>query len=200
MTYFQIGEDRLSIHIDTYGNLYFEHNHKLFQLNVDKNNRPYFESGEYNIIEEGKRYRNFGKIIKLSKLNDSKYFVEENEYSFIRTNDDIYAGEEYADDIDRMNNPPFEFYKSDEYDIEIAEREFGQIDALYDIFIYEENNTKTNKESKLVFRSELPHEFCTYRVCIASHCKFYFRSHGMTTEHSYEIVIENDNIIVKENI
>ena len=40
MTTIQIGNYSLPIHVDTHGNLYLEYNDKMYQLNVDSNDKP----------------------------------------------------------------------------------------------------------------------------------------------------------------
>lgn len=79
-----IDNQKIPIHIDTHGNLYFEVNKNLFQLNIDKNDDPYFDVGNYEIVSNEVEIMK-GKIVKSNKFVDDTYFPEDNGHNFIGT-------------------------------------------------------------------------------------------------------------------
>lgn len=201
-----INNINVPVHIDMGGNLYLEHNERLHQLNISAHNEPYFDVGEYGIINIEDKYQNYGIIAKSDKFKNDKYFVEENNYNFTNKYNDDYMGIEYVDDTYCINNSKFIFYKDDRCNVNIYDRTNGQINALYDIFIFERINTDErgndvisgNDNLKLIIHSEIPNELCIYRVCLTTDGKFYFRIHGNENEYAYELLIENDEIKVKK--
>lgn len=166
----------IPIHIDTNGNLYFEFKKKLFQLNVDKNDDPIFEEGNYEIISD--QPTQLGEIVKSNYFGDEKYFPEDNCHSL---------KDEFSDNDSEDEEEYFTFYKSNkEIDFPIYERENGHILALYDIFIYH------NEE--LIFQSKLKNGMCCYRVLLQTNGDFHFRPIGNTDEQ-YHLDLINDSIV-----
>lgn len=195
MTTIKVCDQYVSIHIDTHGNLYFEINNNdkltsncqsfIYQLNIDRNNEPYLEIGDYNIINNQEQNPNFhvGTIIKSEKFVNDKYFPEDNGHTLVNTTQNIDSDEELNEDS------IFTFYQK-ENNITINDRNFGDINALYDIFIYNDSCS----ESQLIFQSKLQNEICPYRVILYTSGKFFFRAIGCFIENKYKLEIKN-NII-----
>lgn len=132
------------VHIDPYGNVYFDgtkYNNKynidpyfttqqslLFQLNVDRNNKLYGDTGNYEIIPND-------SLINKKKLenNDTD---EENS-----GDDEDYIVELDADGNEILcdDNPQFIFHCKND-DIQVNERENGDVASLYDTDIFDFNN------------------------------------------------------------
>jgi hypothetical protein len=163
---------KIPIHVDTHGNLYMEVNENLMQLNIDSNDKPYFDTGDYQIISNEIKTMK-GKIVNTNKFVDDTYFPEDNGHDFV--NDDKQVEETY-----------FLFYDNESH-LTINERNNGDIDALYDTFIYDENN--------LTFRTKLSDETNFYRVIIYTSGKFFFRPIGCSTEKKYTLHIVENKIV-----
>lgn len=191
-----IDEHTVPIHIDTHGNLYLEYNNNLFQLNVDRNNEPLFETGDYSVVSDHSDIPIVrGNITKSEKFVSDKYFIEENGHTLIKK--EVNKSDEYTVDTfgdDNFTDSNFEFYEMG-VNVDIKERENGDINALYDTFIYDDSDTESY--SKLIFQTKIPNEICIYRTIIYTSGKFYFRPIGCVIEHKYKISIENDNIVCK---
>lgn len=126
------------ISFDPYGNIYFDGSPNLtnpyfttqssliFQLNVDRDNRPYMDDSNYEIIT------NNVPVNKLKTLETPIIDEEEDDYI-------IELDEDGNEILCNDDNPPFTFYHNNE-DIQICERENGDISALYDCEIYDENH------------------------------------------------------------
>jgi hypothetical protein len=125
------------ISFDPYGNIYFDGSQNshdpyfttpsslIFQLNVDRDNKPYLDNSNYDIINENVPINKL-KIVETNIIDEEEddYIIEfDEDGNEILCNDD---------------NPPFTFYYNNE-DIQICERENGDICALYDSEIYDEN-------------------------------------------------------------
>lgn len=125
------------ISFDPFGNIYFDGSQNLpnpyfttqssliFQLNVDRDNKPYMDDSNYEILD------NNIPINKLKTLETNIIDEEEDDY-IIELDEDgneiLYDGDNY----------PFTFYYNNG-DIQMCERENGDISALYDSEIYDEN-------------------------------------------------------------
>lgn len=187
MTSIQIEQKHIPIHIDTNGNLYFESNGNLFQLNVDPNNEPILESGNYDVVQENEIYIQKGKLVKTEKFVDDRYMPEDNGYSLV--------SDLVEDEFDETNEETqIEFYDT-ENKFTIQERENGQIASLYDVFVYDD--TESNNLSKLIFRTKLHDEIPSYRVIIYTSGKFYFRPIGCMREKKYSLQLMDNLISVK---
>lgn len=178
--YITIDNNYVLLHVDINGNLYFNFNEKMYQLNIDENDNPILEIGEYNIMDDIKIYTK-GKIIKSEKFENDDYFQEDNGHDLIDENNDYY--DEY-EDIDET--PFFKFYDS-ESKIDIHNRENGHILALYDIFLYD--NISQPEQEKLIFQSKLQNEISIYRVALYTNGKFFFRPIGCAKEKKYILMI-----------
>ena len=90
------------IHVDTHGNLYLEFEGTLFQLNVDQNNAPYFDIGDYNIISDPDEQPKIqtGKIVKSEKFFNDQYFPENSGHDLVDENPNLYSDDEQDDDDD----------------------------------------------------------------------------------------------------
>jgi hypothetical protein len=178
----------ISIHVDTKGNLYFEYLNNLFQLNIDKNNEPYLESGNYEIIENDNNIIK-GKIFESSDFQDDNYFLEDNGHAI------VYSYEFEDDQHNDNEENPFIFCDNG-LNLEIKERNFGDINALYDIFIYDD--TDEDEHSKLIFQTKLLNEICIYRVALYKSGKIFFRPIGCFVEKTYDLHIHNNEICIQQ--
>jgi len=200
-----IDNELIPIHVDSHGNLYLEHKQKLFQLNIDKNDDPTFgDYGEcnYNVIPndtlKNTQKITKGQIIKSEKFVDDIYLVEDNGHELVHeknpdsddvnfsatVDDDYYYG--YENDIEE---PPFIFYES-ECNLDIYDRENGDVNALYDILIYDDSDK--DEHAKLIFQTKIPNEICMYRVAIYKSGKIFFRPIGCYMEKRYKLSIVDD--------
>lgn len=192
MTTLKIGDVSVNVHVDFHGNLYLELHGKLFQLNIDENDEPYFDVNDYRVIKYEPSIV-YGKIVKSGKFYDDTYFPENNGHTLLKINDDMY--DEFNEYDLLCGNDTFEFYDCDS-GITVSSRINGEILALYDTFIYDDNNETLTP--KLVFQTKLRYETCIYRVSLYTSGKFFFRPIGCFMEKKYELYIVNDNISVKK--
>lgn len=175
-----IDDKQIPIHVDSHGNLYFEFANKLFQLNVDEHNQPYFIENTYDITTLDSLRQFDGKIVKANVFN-SEYFPEENGYKIV-SDDDEYDDEVYDEGI-------IKFYDNDSK-LKIYDRNGGNIDAIYDVFVYNEN--------ELVFETKWINDVTIYRTVIYSNGDFYFRLLGCDRETEYKLGINDNKIIVNK--
>lgn len=131
-----------NICFDPYGNIYFDGtnyindpyfidvNNLIFQLDVDRDNNPCFDNCNYEITD-GET-----KINKLKFENANENNVENND-----ENEEEYTIELDSNDNEILcdENAPFTFYCKND-DVQINHRENGDISALYDTEIYDNNN------------------------------------------------------------
>lgn len=123
---------------DPYGNLYFEELNNYidpttYQINVDKNNMPYFDSGNYDIIEKAiinKNPINIEEDIPNDDNNDKPIYDVTHDYV-------IEMGDDWEEALCE-DNPKFDFECN--IDNFCDERENGDVSALYDTEIYDANN------------------------------------------------------------
>lgn len=187
-----ISNKHIPVHIDTHGNLYLELDKKLYQLNIDKNNDPYLDGGDYSVITtETFEKPNVGEILPRSDDAphvNNKYFPEDAQYQMKTTY-------EYHDEMDDVSH--FVFHKKCVNFNEICERENGDIDALYDTYIYDNMKDPDGKQhTQLVFLSKLCDEVCAYRTILYTNGNFYFRAIGCVVEKKYKIIIDDNNIMI----
>ena len=183
-----IDNNDIPIHIDTKGNLYFEYLNQLFQLNVDRNNDPYLESGNYEIVNKKVKLCK-GKIYETGEFQNDSHFTEDNGHSI------VYSYEIEDDQHDELEENPFVFCNKG-LNLEIYDRNNGDINALYDVFIYDDSNSE--EHAKLLFKTKLLNEICIYRVAIYKNGKFFFRPIGCFVEKTYELHLENNEVICKK--
>ena len=127
-----------TICFDEYGNLYldgsnyinneyFDIVHSLiFQLNVDRDNNPYFDPGNYEIISDI-----IINKLPLDKQEEDKKEHDENEQD---NHEFIIELDSDGNEILCDDDPKFTFYGN--LDIKITDRENGDVAALYDTEIY----------------------------------------------------------------
>lgn len=200
----------ITLSFDPYGNLYFEHNNKFYQIIISGNDVPILDYGNYSIIKPYKKQ--FKQIINIDKSNplqrklkkkindqennedndsDDEYFLEDH-------NDDYYPedqdyendNEDISDDnisidgdtIEKYGeyNYKFDFWLNEE--INIYYREDGDITALYDTYIYD--------NEQLIFKSHSVDDSSIYRFRIYKNGDIYFRPIG-GIEKKYKL--ENNN-------
>jgi hypothetical protein len=202
MATIKVDEQNIPIHIDTHGNLYFEIKNTdiittdgvspVYQLNVDQNNEPYLDIGDYHIVDMSDKKNvyehsklNTGKIVKSEIFINDKYFPEDNGHALIYQNSSMYPDEDLDDDA------YFIFYQTDNK-IQVDDRNFGDINALYDVFIYDDSDK--DAQPQLIFQSKLQNEISIYRAILYTSGKFFFRAIGCFIEKSYKLVIKNNTI------
>ena len=140
-----------NVHLDLYGNVYFDGSNYnddpyftgtqslIFQLNIDRDNNPYADNGNYDII-------NSNILINKQKLNgDDSNNVNEDDPNNVNEDDPNNVNEDYIIECDSDDNEifcednlQFIFHHAND-DIQINERENGDIAALYDTDIYNNN-------------------------------------------------------------
>jgi hypothetical protein len=184
-----------TITFDVYGNLYIN---DTYQLNVDGCNIPYLESGEYNILDNKSK-------VKISKITEERFLLkekvrdtlklddnssEEDEIDYYPENNEQYdqssESEEINEDIIKKygeHNIPFNFGNSAFGDDIIKERNNGDIMALYDTYLYDNNN--------LVFKSNSNDNSSIYVLKIWTDGSILFRPIGYK-EAKYRVGSEND--------
>lgn len=147
----------MTIEFDKYGNLYMIYENFVFQINIDEHNEPIAELSNYNIIANEKV--NLAKMID-NNDNINEYYVEDS---------DAFMDDPEIQSDDYEEERPFLFIsKSYENDIPINNRENGNYQALYDTFIYDE-------EESLCFRTKEPYNEILYRLKIILPDKLAFR-------------------------
>lgn len=164
---------KINLCFDLFGNLYFDTNlikddkffsnvlkHNLHQICVDGKNEPYVESGEYQIISNEKLNKSFDTMRKIKikdKYENSKktYYYENNKQNI----NEIMIDEKITKSFGQ-HNIPFVFSSlADEYNINIEDRMFGDIAALYDTYIYKNNLLCFNSNS---FTNDSIYKFYIY--------------------------------------
>jgi hypothetical protein len=175
----EINGKTIFISMDEYGNVYFEFNSMISQLNVDRDNNPYADPGNYDIITMNAK-------INKQKLTDD---IQEEP-----TDNDKYVDDDYIIELDSdgneilyedNDNPKFIFHYSNN-EIEINERENGDVSALYDTDIYDLNNI-------LILRATSEDNSSIYKLRILLNGLIYFKC--MTcAEFKYKLEI-NENVL-----
>jgi len=148
--------DNISICFDINGNVYFSDKSGIYQLNIDCKNRPELELGDYSILDSSTAQ--CGRIVDTTKFESSKKNTEEIEpeeeyYSDDCIEDDqlmISTTEQFLPEekgylFSIVDNPllkeQFCFSKVDTGDnIYINNRQFGDTLALYDTYVYNDDN------------------------------------------------------------
>jgi hypothetical protein len=191
---------------DLYGNFYLhDKNDKInaYQLNISNNNIPYFEYGNYEIIDKKTKINTFKILDENSlknKVNDDNLLniddEDNNNYDYypedenLMDNEDSIINEQDLLDEENIknygiNNLKFDFWNNSfNKDIMIFDRKNGDIMALYDIYIYENNH--------LIFKSNASDKSSIYRICIYD-SEIVFRPIGYPTIN-YTLKFENNDI------
>ena len=202
---------------DTNCNLYIEVNEKIFQINVDKNNEPYGECGDYSIDLSLDDPINFGelKIIDPASIcgktlkkaydeydsNDSdndeslrmchdrlKYFPEDMFCTEIfPKNDDISQDENSEDDSDDHTEKIF-LFPSSEYTEIPKPRKHGDFIPLYETLIFGDDKKNIIVKTKITGINPL------YRLVININGTITFRPTGCK-ETNYILGFDGEKII-----
>lgn len=204
--------NEIIIDFDPYGNLYIEHAQKTYQVNISGNSLPILDQGLYTIIQP--YVKEFKQIIhtdidnplqqKLKKKiennendnSDDEYFLDEqnNDYYPEDHDHDITNKDEEDDNIsidcDTIEkygeyNYKFDFWNNN--NIAINYREDGDITALYDTYIYDDN--------KLIFKSHSIDNTSIYRFRIYKNGDILFRLIG-GTERKCKLEYINQELIL----
>ena len=163
-----VKENNGNVNFDTCGNTYIEYNSKTYQICINKKNDIYLDYADYNILSA--ENPEFGYIIESSnEPNNTERVTDVIEPDDDHTN---YSDDEYQDENDPYgavgdnyyieeknymfsvptsdySTPQFYFCKlSGTDDISVNQRHNGDVNALYDTFIY--NNEKCTFRSKLI--------------------------------------------------
>lgn len=221
----------LIISFDVFGNLYLHDNinsDKIYQLNISGKNIPYFDFGNYEIIngyekklgtfaflDKNKSLKTKIKIKIEKEINDYEednynsddeydldgdknidYYPEDNDH--FDDNDD--SKESYDDgnqEIDEENiklygydNQKFTFWNNiNDNPIPIFNRKDGDIMALYDVYIYDND--------RLIFKSKSADNSSIYRfrINIDENDDIYFRPIGYT-EQQLKLKLNDDESLI----
>ena len=120
-----------------------------------------------------------GKIKKSNTFIGS-YFPEDNGHSLVDTIK--------IDDIDDNDESFFTFYESTHL-LDIQNRNNGEVNALYDIFVYDKSNI-------LVFQSKIQDNTTIYRVVLCLDGKIFFRPIGCDVEKNYKLCVINNSVMI----
>lgn len=165
---FNVKENKGSVNFDTCGNTYIEYNSKVYQICISKKNDIYLDYADYSILStESPEY---GHIIESSSESNNTERVadviepedDHNDYSddenydendpYGAVGDNYYIEEKnymFSVPTSDYSTPQFYFCKaSGTNDILVNQRNNGDVNALYDTFIY--NNEKCTFRSKLI--------------------------------------------------
>ncbi len=167
-----------SICFDEYGNLYLDGtkyindeyftnpSSLLFQINIDKDNKPFGDGGEYNIISDvisvNKLPLDENKDYDQGKEQDDR--IDQDKWEFIIELDSD------GNEIIYEDNPKFIYYGN--FEIPINDRENGDIAALYDTELYNINNTcimtATSGDNSSIYKIKISQHGYIYFSCIGN--------------------------------
>jgi hypothetical protein len=192
-----------NICFDPYGNIYFDgsenlhdpyfakyacspYNSLLFQLNIDRDNKPYMDNSNYEIINDNV------EVTKLKLVEGENNDVYENNEIYDEQDEYIIELDEYGNEIlCGDDNQPFVFYFNDN-NIQINERENGDVCALYDTEVYGINNMP-------LIQSASGDNGSIYKLKIYLNNTIYFSCVG-NTEDKYKLIInENGELLFVSN-
>lgn len=156
--------DEVSICFDVNGNLYISDDTGIYQVNINCKNQPELEPGDYSIINSTNV--SCGRIIDTSafELNEKadeiepedEYFSDdciEDDQLMISTTEQFLPEEKgylFSINDNPLLNEQFCFSKVDTNDgIHINNRQYGDTLALYDTYVYNDDNHITVR-SKLI--------------------------------------------------
>lgn len=171
----KIDNIHFDILFDKYGNVYLKNN-DIYQLNIDGENVPYFDTYNYEIIDNITTKSTFEYSQKLFPCSgDSPYKLND------KDEDDII----YPDIEEKYgyHNKPFKFYNNLD-NVKICNIKDSDICALYDTFVY--------KDNKLRFISRSPDESSAYEVCIYDNNDILFKLLG--EKDVYYTITLNSNL------
>jgi hypothetical protein len=171
----------IPIHIDIGGNVYFEYDNVLHQLNIDHNNAPYFIRDRFPEIPVNPCTPScIGKLQLDSTFVQNYYYPEDGGHTCI--GDHEYEQDQY-DEI------YFAFFENGlHFDIKNRCLESNDVDyttseAAYDTLIYDSKNS-------LVFRTKLVGDVCVYRVSLYLDGKITVRIMCDRIINTYQLVIK----------
>jgi hypothetical protein len=197
----------LTISFDVYGNLYLHENDesiKAYQLNISGKNIPYFDFGDYNMIN--KYTEKLKTFVVLDETNSLKTKIkmkiekEHNEYEeYDYNSDDEYDldGDKnidyYPEDNDHLNNEEIINNSEDECD-EIDEENIKNYGYDNRKFIFWNN---THEHQMLIFNRKNGDVMALYDVYIYNDGKLIFKSNSPdnTSIYRFRINIGNNNDI-----
>lgn len=198
----------VQLNFDKNGNLYIElpgqpETKTIFQINIDRTNRPYCDKANYDIIENpkikcGKLVTGRDKLLLKQKAAlkikeeleiENQVDLEDNMESMVNyENENIYFQEDndyYEDNLSHESdgeNEYFDFYGSD---IPINERNNGDIIALYETLLY------TNG-GMIYFKTKLNNGIPLYRILMFPNGKCKFRVIGEINNKNYYLKLDKD--------
>lgn len=206
----------ITVSFDPYGSLYIDHNQKTYQVNITGTGLPSLEEGTYQIIKPYiKEFKKIIPIDKTNPLqkklkkkiekhdneddnnSDEEYFLEdENDNNYYPEDQDHVNEEENnsdddisidGDTIEKYGeyNHKFDFWNNG--DINIYNREDGDITAIYDTYIYDSN--------KLIFKSHSMDDSSIYRFVIHNNGDILFRPIG-GIERKCKLIFANNELIL----
>lgn len=191
----------INISFDFYGNLYFTFNDNTYQVNIDGKNKLLLEIGDYHIINndtikiekfninDGALHEKTKELFSNNKDEDNyNHNLEDEDIDIVDNNDiDKDIDEDIDEDLEKQfgsSNKKFVFSNYN-YIIPVNMRNFGDVSALYDTYIY--NGTK------LCFKSNSKDNISYYRLRVFSYGDIFFRIIGNTTEKLHRLVVNDQN-------
>lgn len=212
---FKLLSPSVFVEFDTYGNLYFLNDEgSCYQLNIDGKNNPFLDPGSYKIVQpfienpninhmnpvtsdtlKGKTLYDLAKEKNIDEdvVDDlMSYFPEESEYiEYKNTNSDDLIDELIDEDNVTMfgeYNRPFLFSENIPNSVPVRSREYGDVAALYDTYVYD-------LEGLLKFKSSSSFDNSVYRLRVFEEGRIFFRPIG-ETEKEYKIMDENGQLSI----
>jgi len=202
----------MDISFDKYGNLYLDSTkisndpyfekppkYNIHQINVDGKNRPYIESGDFEIVSESKNSiknlklvndNNFKKRVTDSVKDYESYFPEEEEYDYNLPNSEEYTIDE--DSINKYGEDNLQFtFISTHISTPIYERKYGDVCALYDTYYY--------RAKRLQFISKSSVGDSIYRLNLYSNGSLFFRLLG-SRNREYRVIIDKEGHMIIDTI
>lgn len=216
----------VEISFDYYGNIYFELYGETYQLDIDKNNDPILDIGDYEIYRDGSSINilTFDQLadMRQSKMNDKYNEADEeddeedesqkkyDDEDFLENENDYKYNDEFDDESDNeyednnyytfedienkygTGNKRFRFSSNFTENIGISLRKNGEICALYNSYIY--------KNEELCFRSESSDDYAScYCLKISYNGSIKFGSLGQE-EHQYQLVFRDSKLLIRKII
>jgi hypothetical protein len=185
---------------DTCGNLYAHHNDKVYQVCIDAKNNLYLDPGDYSIITSSEV--EFGYIIDIDRKKTKQDVSimsddEDDEYDFDpygAVSDKFYPEEHnYMFSIPAQNHQDVKFYfckRPYVKNISIVKRTNGDINALYDTFIY--------KNDKCIFRTKLIGDPPLYVISIHGNNLFFREICVLDNIKMFNFTLDGDVLCLKK--
>lgn len=205
-----------NISFDPYGGLYFSNDSHTYQVNIDGRNNLLLEVGDYPVItdyvkpiykiqnldEKSLKQKLKEEEEEREKYNDNSdeqeeedYYPEDNDYVVI--DEPIHKEEELELEVEELDhdygehNLKFTFWSPGTDQIKVCYRKHGDIMALYDTYIYDQNN-------QLIFKSNSSDDSSIYRIRIYPNGEIHFRPIGHS-EKKYHLQVLGDEIFLIYN-